>query len=287
MKQRFIVGATGAVLAGALLMCAYVTAQGAQGQQARGSSVATPQKSDGHPDLSGVWVPTRGRGDALPAGFDASSGNFNNVLRSRTTDPVDFERDAGIRQRVFPREGRPWYKPEYWDRVQFNDVHGHSLLAPDPAFQCMPEGVPRIGMPQEIVQTGTQVIFLYPLHVRRIYLDGRPHPPEEQWIGTWFGHSVGRWEGDTLVIDTVDFNGLEWLGWPGWFTSPDKRVIERMRRNGNTLTWQATVEDSVLLRPWTTPTLTRQLNTNPRAEIEEALPCVEKDLGHIVTRERG
>ena len=145
--------------------------------------------------------------------------------------------------------------------MQFNDVHGHSLLAPDPAFQCMPEGVPRMGLPQEIVHTGKQMIFLYPLHIRRIYLDGRPQPPEEQWIGTWFGHSVGRWEGETLVIDTVDFNGLEWLGWPGWFTSPDKRVTERIRRNGNTLTWQATVEDSVLLRPWTTAVQTRQLNT--------------------------
>lgn len=287
MTQRFIVGGTGAVLAAALVMSAYVAAQGAQGRQARGSSAATPQKPDGHPDLSGVWVPTRGRGEALPAGFDASSGNFNNVLRSRTTDPVDFERDAGIRQRVFPREGRPWYKPEYWDRVQFNDVHGHSLLAPDPAFQCMPEGVPRIGMPQEIVQTDTHMVFLYPLHMRRIYVDGRPHPPEDQWLGTWFGHSVGRWEGETLVISTVDFNGLEWLGWPGWFTSPDKRVTERMRRTGNTLTWQGTVEDSVLLQPWTTAQQTQQLNTDPRAEIEEPLPCVEKDLGHIVTRERG
>ena len=202
------------------------------------------------PDFSGVWVPTRGRGEALPAGFDASTGNFNHVLRSRTNNPVDFERDAGIRQRIFPREGRPWYKPQYWDRVQFNDVHGHSLLAPDPAFQCMPEGVPRMGLPQEIVHTDKQMIFLYPLHIRRIYLDGRPQPPEEQWIGTWFGHSVGRWEETRWSSTTVDFNGLEWLGWPGWFTSPDKRVTERMRRVGNTLTWQATVEDSVLLRPW-------------------------------------
>jgi hypothetical protein len=172
--------------------------------------------------------------------------------------------------------------------VQFNDIHGHSPLAPDPQFQCMPDGVPRIGMPQEIVQTDRHMVFLYPLHTRRIYIDGRPHPPEDQWLGTWFGHSVGTWEGDTLVISTVDFNGLEWLGWPGWFTSPDKKVTERMRRVGNTLTWQATVEDpSLLLRPWTMQMQTRQLNTDPRAELDEALPCVEKDLAHIVTRERG
>jgi hypothetical protein len=283
MKQRFTIGSVGAVIAAIWVASAHVATQGAPSRPAQGASVATPHGTDGHPDLSGIWVPTRNRGEALPAGFDASTGNFNNVLRSRTTDPVDFERDAGIRQRIFPREDRPWYKPQYWERVQFNDVHGHSLLAPDPQFQCMPDGVPRIGLPQEIARTDKGLIFVYPLHIRRIYLDGRPHPPEEQWIG----HSVGRWEGDTLVIDTVDFNGLEWLGWPGWFTSPDKHVTERIRRNGNTLTWQATVEDSVLLRPWTTAVQTRQLNTNPHAEIEEALPCVEKDLGHIVTRERG
>ena len=287
MKQRFVIGSLGAAITAIWLASAHVTAQGAPGRPDQGSSVATPKRADGHPDFNGIWVPTRRRGEALPPGFDPNSGNFDNVLRSRTTNPVDFERDAGIRMRVFPREARPWYKPQYWERVQFNDIHGHSLQAPDPAFQCMPDGVPRIGMPQEIVHTDKQMIFLYPLHIRRIYLDGRKHPPEEQWIGTWLGDSVGRWEGDTLVIDTVDFNGLEWLGWPGWFTSPDKHVIERMRRNGNALTWQATVEDSALLRPWTTAMQTRQLNMDPHAEIEEALPCVEKDLGHIVTRERG
>ena len=174
-----------------------------------------------------------------------------------------------------------------WARVQFNDVHGHSLKAPDPAFQCMPDGVPRIGLPQEIVQTDKHMLFIYPLHIRRIYIDGREHPPEDQWLGTWFGHSVGTWEGDTLVVSTVDFNGLEWLGWPGWITSPDKRVIERIRRVGNALTWEAEVTDSILMQPWKTGPLTRVVNSDPRAEIEEPLPCVERDLQHIVTRERG
>jgi hypothetical protein len=232
-------------------------------------------------------VATRPRGEAVPAAFNKDSGDFTNILRSRTGSPVDFERDSGVRQRVAPREGRPWYKPQHWARVQFNDVHGHSLKAPDPEFQCMPSGVPRIGLPQEIVQTDTHMLFIYPLHIRRIYLDGRPHPPEDQWLGTWFGHSVGRWEGDTLVISTVDFNGLEWLGWPGWITSPDKRVIERIRRVGNALTWEAEVTDSILMQPWKTGPLTRVVNTDPKAEIEEPLPCVERDLQHMVTRERG
>jgi hypothetical protein len=286
MKQRFIVGSLGAAIAALSLASIAAAAQAAAGRQTD-PAVQTPRRANGVPDFSGIWVATRSRIENVPAALDKTTGTYTNILRGRTGSPVDFERDSGVRQRVAPREARPWYKPQYWERVQFNDTHGHSLLAPDPDFQCMPAGVPRIGAPQEILQDDTHMVFLYPLHVRRIYIDGRPHPPEDQWLGTWFGHSVGRWEGETLVISTVDFNGLEWLGWPGWFTSPDKRVSERMRRVGNTLTWEATVEDSLLLRPWKTGPQTRQLNTDPRAELEEPLPCVEKDLGHIVTRERG
>ena len=76
---------------------------------------------------------------------------------------MNFERDSGIRQRVYPKDTKPYYKPQFWDRVKFNDVHGHNKLAPDPAFQCMPQGVPRIGFPREIVQTDTTLYFLYPL----------------------------------------------------------------------------------------------------------------------------
>jgi hypothetical protein len=89
------------------------------------------------------------------------------------------------------------------------------------------------------------------------------------------------------VISSVDFNGLEWLGWPGWFTSPDKKVTERMRRVGNSLTWEAEVTDTLLLQPWKTGPQTRLLNPDPMGEVEEPLPCVERDLQHIVTRERG
>lgn len=292
MKHRFVSGSLGALIAAIALGSPDLAAQGGGGAPSaaaitQAASAPTPRRANGVPDFSGVWVATRPRGEAVPAAFDKDSGNYTNVLRSRTGSPVDFERDSGVRQRVAPREARPWYKPQHWARVQFNDIHGHSQKAPDPAFQCMPDGVPRIGLPQEIVQTDRHMIFIYPLHIRRIYIDGRPHPPEDQWLGTWFGHSVGRWEGDTLVVSTVDFNGLEWLGWPGWMTSPDKRVTERIRRVGNTLTWEAEVTDSILLQPWRTGPLTRVANTDPRAEIEEPLPCVERDLQHIVTRERG
>ena len=288
--NRFVIGGIAAFLVAACVGATDVAAQGGGGGAMNAAAIKeaeskpTPKRPNGVSDFSGIWVPAPRRGTTTGL-FSADTGRL--TLRGRTTSPVDFERDSGVRQRVLPRERRPWYKPEHWAQVQFNDVNGHSLLAPDPDFLCMPAGVPRIGLPQEILQTDKHMVFLYPLHLRRIYIDGRPHPPEEHWLGTWFGHSVGTWEGDTLVVSSVDFNGLEWLGWPGWFTSPDKRVTERIRRVGNTLTWEADVTDSVLLRPWKTGPQTRMLNTDALAEIEEPLPCVERDLPHMVTKERG
>ena len=72
--------------------------------------------------------------------------------------------------------------------------------------------------------------------------------------GTWNGEGIGHWEGDTIVIDTIGFNSSSWfdqLG--GYFHSENMHVVERLHRDGNTLTWTATVDDSdVLLKPWTT-----------------------------------
>jgi len=269
-----------------LVTCASTPSSVAHAEQSSGTRRTPVTPRTRVPAFSGIWIPTPKRGTLGFGRLDPATGNLALGLNSRG-GAVEFERDAGLRMRVFPREQRPWYKPQYWERVRYSDVHGYTALAPDPNFQCLPDGVPRIGMPDEIVQTDREMWFIYPLHLRRIYIDGRDHPPEDQWIGTWFGHSVGRWEGDTLVISTVDFNGLEWLGWPGWITSPDKRVIERIRRVGNTLNWEAEVNDSLLLRPWKAAPQTRQLNTDPSAEIEEALPCLERDLQHMVTRERG
>ena len=250
------------------------------------ASLETPRDANGHPVLGGIWAATQRRGD--PADRNEADGSNSRLFIARKGTYVNLERDSGVWQRVVPFDTKPWYRPDQWERVKFNDVHGHNRLAPDPAFQCMPQGVPRIGLPREIVQTDTTLYFQYPLHQRRIYVDGRPHPPVEQWLGTWFGHSVGHWEGDTLVVSTVDFNGQEWMGWPGWFTSPDKEVMERFTRQGNVLTYEATVTDpSLLLQPWTMNTQRRQLNTDPLAELEEPLPCLERDLQNMITRERG
>ena len=160
----------------------------------------------------------------------------------------------------------------------------------DPVYGCFPPGLPRIYLhprPIEIVQLPDEVImmFEYDRIVRHIYIDGRPHdefldPP------LWMGDSIGKWEGDTLVIDTIGFNDSSWLDITGYFHSENMHVIERMHRDGDTLSWQATVDDpDVLIRPWIMNMRTLKLNPDPKAWLTETLPCVEHDLSHLVTKE--
>jgi hypothetical protein len=251
-----------------------VTAQGNQ---------STPRTADGHTDLSGVW-----NGSAASP-FAKSEDPLAANLSSRDGTLLNFERDGTLIRRANPN--KPLYKPEFWEKVQKLDQNGNTE---DPSFGCMPAGVPRMGPPAKIVQTPTEMIFL---HVsggaqgwgdtfRVIPMDGRHHTPLEDLDGTWKGESLGHWEEDTLVIDTIGFNDTSWLDIGGYFHSENMHVIERLHRDGNTLTWQATVEDpDVLLKPWAMSTRTLKLNPDPKAVLAETLPCVERDLSHLVTKE--
>ena len=288
------------LVAGVLAVCAPVGVDLAAQQPGGGAAaVPTPRMSDGKPDFNGMWAGGGGGGAGFGAENPADSDNVIALLRARApeldkaapagTDAnyayaiVNFERDSGLSQRSV--RNRPMYKPEHWAKVNQLDKDGNAL---DPAFKCLPEGVPRMGPPDKIVHTPKEMIFLYGLRMTRIIpLDGRPLPPVADWVGLWNGVSRGRWEGDELVVETVDFNDETWLAWPGWFHSIDMKVTERIRREGNTLRWQATVEDPVLLQPWVMNPRTLRLNANPNAEVEEDLPCFERDLQHMVTKERG
>jgi hypothetical protein len=179
------------------------------------------------------------------------------------------------------------YKPEFWDKVQDLDVNGNFK---DPDIKCYPDGLPRIGAPSKIVQTANEIIFLYQSHntFRVIPTDGRDHDPIRSQDLTYYGDSVGKWEGDTLVIDSVGFTDESWLAWPGYFHTNNMRVVETLRREGNTLTWQATVHDpAVLMQPWTVNPVRRTLNPNPKALLTEDLPCEDRDSEHLSSRERG
>ena len=271
----------------------------AQQQAANAPAGPTPRTADGKPDLSGIWAGGGGGGAINANAAPVDDDRVVALLRARTPDLdktapagtdanyahaiLNFERDSGLSQRAV--RNRPMYKPEHWQKINQLDKDGN---AADPAFRCLPEGVPRMGPPEKIVQTPKELIFLYGMRMTRIIpIDGRPMPPVAEWIGLWNGVSRGRWEGDELVVETVDFNDETWLGWPGWIHSIDMKVTERIRREGNMLRWQATVEDPFFLQPWVLAPRMIRLNPDPNAELEEDLPCFERDLQHMVTKERG
>jgi len=263
---------TAAVMGGLSLVAARASAQ-----------AITPETSEGRPDLTGVWNgvipnPRAPSEDPLTSNLPSRGGNFAN-----------YERDNALIRRADPN--RPLYKPQFWEKVQTLDQNENDA---DPSFGCMPAGVPRMGPPDKIVQTSKQVIFLYVSpgargwgdQYRVIPTDGRAHTPLADLDGTWKGESIGHWEGGTLVVDTIGFNDTSWLDYPGYFHTENMHVIERLHRDGDKLTWQATVEDpDVLLKPWVMSPHVQRLNPDPKAMLPETLPCVERDQSHLVTKE--
>ena len=119
---------------------------------------------------------------------------------------------------------------------------------------CMTPGFPRIYLrpsPMEIVQTRDRIYMLFEVDTvwRIIYMDGREHP--EGAPLTFMGHSVGRWDGDTLVIETVGLNDQTWLDSMGIPHSDALRVEERIRRVGDRLEMDLLFDDAkAYARPW-------------------------------------
>ena len=267
--------------------CSYVFAAALAawvGNPVRAIAQAEPRTAEGHPDLSGVW-----NGATIGGPYIKVEDERAALLPARDGALVNFERDNTLIRRSVPN--KPLYKPEFWEKVQKLDQNGNTE---DPSYGCMPAGVPRMGPPAKIVQTRAEMIFLYTSgaaqgwgdQYRVIPMDGRSHTPLQDLDGTWKGESIGHWEGDTLVVDSIGFNDTSWLDIGGYFHSENMHVIERLHRDGPTLTWQATVEDpDVLLKPWVMNPRVQKLNPDPRAVLPETLPCSERDLSHLVTKE--
>ena len=89
-----------------------------------------------------------------------------------------------------------------------------------------------------------------------------------------------------MVIDSIGFNTATWLDIMGYMHSENMHVIERLHRDGNSMTWQATVEDpDVFLHAWAMNPRTVRLNPDPMALLPESPPCSERDYAHVVTKE--
>jgi hypothetical protein len=132
----------------------------------------------------------------------------------------------------------------------------------DPQANCLPSGVPRTApYPWRIVQTPTHVFLLFEANIhsyRQIFMDGRAHPPDLD--PTWYGHSVGRWEGDTLVVDTIGFNDKFWFDFKGHPHTERLHIVERFTRpSAGTLVNRITIDDpGAYSRPFTVTFTARQ-----------------------------
>jgi hypothetical protein len=121
---------------------------------------------------------------------------------------------------------------------------------------------------------------------RMVALDGKPHDPRRAAMYTYMGYTVGRWEGDTLVLDSIGFSDETWLGRGGWFHSDQMRVIEKFTRTGNQMVYEVTVEDpEVLVKPWVMPPRTLRIANNP-VIIPERGSCTESELHEVSTQMR-
>jgi hypothetical protein len=218
MSKRFagsmIAIAAAAVAVVLLLMAAARESGQGDGQKAPGrASSPTPRTADGRVDFSGIWGTDR-----------RFIYDINDALKPGETLPI-----------------QPWALKLTQER----------LSKDDPEANCLPAGVPRQApYPWRIVQfppaQPTHMFFLFEGNIhsyRQIFLDGRKHP--ENPDPTWYGHSIGTWEGDTLVIDSVGFNDRFWFDFAGHPHTEKLHIIERYRRpDVNTLEYEVTIDDA-------------------------------------------
>jgi hypothetical protein len=205
----------------------------------------TPHLADGHVDLSGVW---NGGGPI---------GDLEQGLAKGETIPLLPSAKAIM------------------DKRQSKD---------DPEANCLPTGVPRIApYPWRIVQTPTHIFFLFEGNIhsfRQIFMDGRKHPADPD--PTWYGHSTGSWDGDTLVVDTIGFNDKFWFDFRGHPHTEQLHTIERYtRKDLGTLENKVTIIDpGAYSKPFT---LTFTARLRPNEELMEYI-CQEnqQDAQHLI-----
>jgi len=286
MTHRFPIGCL--VVAAVVAVSAPAAAQGPRMTAERLAELAkkaTPHLADGKSDLNGTWDHLGGIEFVRPQNLNngsvcvvgcppaAAAGAGGAGARAGGAGAR-----AGGPPAAPPAPNFPKYKQEFLAKVK--DLSERQVEV-DTALQCQPPGVPRIGPPAKIIQTAREVLFLYDdvngSFFRIIPTDGRAH--RKDLPASYLGDAIGRYEGDTLVVETVNFNEETWLSDNGAFHTKDLKVIERLRRVGDTLQYEATASDpSVLVEPWKERTQTLWLTDR---EIEESPRCEDRDLDLI------
>jgi hypothetical protein len=211
-------------------------------------SAPAPKTPDGKPDLSGLWQSAQGK-----------------YLENLAADGT-------------PAPAQPWAEA-FFKKIQASDGKGR------PQERCLPHGVTdydALPMPIKFIQTPGEIVILYEAynHFRQVFLDGRPLPKDDPQP-TWMGYSVGKWDGDTLVVDSGGFNDQTWLDDGGHPHTEALHITERFhRRDFGHMDLQLTVDDpKAYTKPWGA---TLRLNFLPDDELLENICENEKDFAHIV-----
>jgi len=272
---------------------------GGRGRGPAGPSQPTPRLPDGTPNLGrvpgemGVWnvpyitnmgervieedgktyaekhpptfgrgrgAPVAGRGDAPLGGGEGTTGGSGRG-GAKSEPQVPFQ---------------PWAAAVY----NYNSSNNSKY---DPEGYCLPPGGPRLmatPYPMEIIQLPEQkriiMVFEGATHIwREIYMDGRPHPQGDDLNPTYLGHSVGRWEGDTLVVDVVGFNEQTWMDYYGHPHTDMLHIVEKFSRpTKNTLAYEATFDDpGAYTKPFT---VRWNINWNSTGQLTEYI-CQENN----------
>ena len=198
-----------------------------------------PRTPDGKPNFNGIW-------QALNTAYwdiEAHAAGSGPVLELGASGAVPG--GLGIVE-----GGELPYKPEALAKKKQNSANRLKL---DPEIKCYLPGVPRamyMPFPFQVVQSQKHIMMIYEYAgaVRTIYMTDQTEAPADSWMG-W---SNGRWEGETLVVDTRGFNDQSWFDRAGNFHSDALHVVERFTaRSPDTLMYEATIEDpNVFTRPW-------------------------------------
>lgn len=230
----FVVGRAAIVALGVVLLWTLVPAAG------QSSTYKAPRTANGKPALNGIW-------QAL------NTANWDIQDHAARQGPVfalgaAFSVPAG--QGVVEGNEIP-YQP--WAAAKKRE-NGAKWMVLDPEVKCYMAGVPRATYqpyPFQIVQGAKDILITYEfaLASRIIYMND---PTSESPADTWMGHSIGRWEGETLVVDVKSFNDQTWFDRAGNFHSEALHVVERYTRTGpDHLQYEVTIEDpKVFTRPW-------------------------------------
>jgi hypothetical protein len=219
------------------------------GQSAASAVKPTPRASDGRPDFNGLWGPDHN------FIYDISS-----ALKKGDVLPL-----------------QPWAEKVTKERMS----------NADPEARCLPAGVPRMApYPWKIVQQPKLMVFLFEGNIhtyRQIFMDGRGHPDDPD--PTWYGHSIAKWEGDTLVVDSIGFNDKFWFDFAAHPHTEKLHITERYRRpDYSHLDYEVVIDDpGAYTRPFT------MYGHSPLVEDSEIIEYIcnenNQDVGHIVGKD--